>query len=85
MLKIFSPQRRKERKGKQNNLWLKSKEVDGRITTIYRLSAANRIPPLFDTIRLVFSGRAQKPSATFVGENVAWENATVSWVLKSER
>ena len=28
---------------------------------------------------------AQKPSATFVGENVAWENATVSWVLKSER
>ena len=32
-----------------------------------------------------YEGRAQKPSATYVGENVAWENATVSWVLKSER
>ena len=42
-------------------------------------------PSIDDHLQCIYNGRAQKPSATFVGENVAWENATVSWVLKSER
>ena len=28
--------------------------------------------------KVLFAGRAQKPSATFLGENVAWEKSTVN-------
>src|SRR3989337_3052353 len=45
----------RKRKGKQNNLRLKSNEVHSRATAIYRPSGANRNSPLFDTLRLVFS------------------------------
>ena len=35
-------------------------------------------PPIFDEVNGFYNGRAQYPSATFSGDNVAWEKFTSS-------
>jgi hypothetical protein len=57
----------RKRKGKQNNLRLKSKEVDSRAIAIYRLGGENWHPSVFfHTLRLVFSAFPLRLSASAV-------------------
>src|SRR5882762_3074472 len=68
---------RDERPGDHRRAPAGDSVADGNHVSLSPIVAADNKVPITRSMSSGNTGRAQKPSATFVGENVAWENATV--------